>query len=195
MTPPWEALPEAVRSAIHELLAGEVVQATSQTGGFSPGIAARVRLAEGRRAFVKAVCEDWNPDSPGMLRREVAVASVLPEAAPAQRFLGWVDVAGFVALAFEDIDGRQPAIPWRPDELRAVLAAVDRLARALTPSPVAIDSLADAHADTFGGFTELRGASARWSGAAARSIRGSIAISTGSQAGRRSGRWPAPGSR
>ncbi len=163
---PWDALPEAVRSAIHELLAGEVVEATSQTGGFSPGVAARVRLADGRRAFVKAVCEDWNPDSPGMLRREAAVASVLPQAAPAPRFLGRVDVAGFVALAFEDIDGRQPAIPWRPDELRAVLAAVDRLARALTPSPVAIDSLADAHADTFGGFAELRDERAQGRGGA-----------------------------
>ena len=85
---PWDALPKAVRSAIHELLAGEVVEATSQTGGFSPGIAARVRLADGRRAFVKAVCEDWNPDSPAMLRREAAVASVLPEGAPAPRVLG-----------------------------------------------------------------------------------------------------------
>jgi hypothetical protein len=164
---PWDALPGAVRKALHQLLGAEVVEARSQTGGFSPGVAARVRLADGRRAFVKAVCADWNPDAPGMFRREAAVAAVLPEAAPAPRFLGRVEVDGFVGLAFEDIEGRQPAIPWRPAELQAVLAAVDRLARSLTPSPVRIDSLADAHADTFGGFAELRDERARTGAGAA----------------------------
>jgi Phosphotransferase enzyme family len=151
----WTALPASVRAAIAVLLGAEVVDATTQTGGFSPGVAARVRLADGSRAFVKAVCDEWNPDSPGMFRREATVAAVLPESAPAPRFLGQVEEDGFVVLAFECIDGRQPAIPWRPEELRAVLAAVADMAGALTPSPVAIGSLADVHADTFSGFAEL----------------------------------------
>jgi Ser/Thr protein kinase RdoA (MazF antagonist) len=43
-----------------------------------------------------------------------------------------------VALAFEDVDGRQPAQPWRADELDRVLAALADLAAALTPSPMPI---------------------------------------------------------
>ena len=47
------------------------------------------------------------------------------------------------ALAFEDIEGHHPVLPWREDELRLALAALSDLARALTPAPAGLPALAD----------------------------------------------------
>ncbi|GCB50951.1 hypothetical protein SNL152K_8298 [Streptomyces sp. NL15-2K] len=57
---PWAHLPEPVRDAVADVLGGPVVHAVTQPGGFSPGAATRVRTADGRRAFVKAVSGDAN---------------------------------------------------------------------------------------------------------------------------------------
>ena len=46
------------------------------------------------------------------------------------------DDRGWVLLLFEDVDGRHPAQPWRPDELDRVVAAMEDLAGTLTPSPL-----------------------------------------------------------
>jgi hypothetical protein len=74
-------------------------------GGFSPGVAVRLRLAGGRRVFLKAVGPEPNPDSPAMHRSEARVAAALPRAAPAARLLWLLDRHGWVALAFEDGGG------------------------------------------------------------------------------------------
>ena len=39
----WSGLPAGVRQDIEQLLGADVVEAESQQGGFSPGVAARVR--------------------------------------------------------------------------------------------------------------------------------------------------------
>jgi hypothetical protein len=57
-------VPAAVRHAIEQRVGGSVMQASTQPGGFSPGLAARLRLHDGRRFFVKAVSEMANPDTP-----------------------------------------------------------------------------------------------------------------------------------
>jgi hypothetical protein len=80
----------------------------SQPGGFSPGVAARLLLHGGGRAFVKAVGPDPNPDSPELHRAEARIAASLPAAAPAPRLLGCLDRDGWVVLVFEDIDGVPP---------------------------------------------------------------------------------------
>src|SRR5207249_8746585 len=49
----------------------------------------------------------------------------------------------WVALAFEDVAGHDPALPWRKDELERVLAAITDLAAALTPAPVDVDPFAE----------------------------------------------------
>nr|MDP9168965.1 aminoglycoside phosphotransferase family protein [Actinomycetota bacterium] len=53
--PPWSDLPASVRAGVEDLLGFPVVRAEPQGGGFSPGVAARVRGQAGQRAFVKAV--------------------------------------------------------------------------------------------------------------------------------------------
>jgi hypothetical protein len=145
-----------VKRAIEERIGGTVVEAITQSGGFSPGLAARVRTADGRRCFVKAVSELANPDSPGMHRREAEVVAALPRVAAVPRLLWSYDEDGWVALGFEDVDGHVPAQPWRDDELRLVVEGLHLLHDALTPSPIASTSAADGFATLIRGWEELR---------------------------------------
>lgn len=133
----WPDLPEQVRSWVEGVLGAPVVHAVTQPGGFSPGVAARLRCADGTRAFCKAVSSLANPDSPQSHRAEARIAAALPESAPVPRLLAAYDDGTWVALLFTDVDGRQPALPWREDELVRVLAMLGELAELLTPSPVA----------------------------------------------------------
>ncbi|MEV4115023.1 aminoglycoside phosphotransferase family protein [Nonomuraea sp. NPDC049695] len=132
----WAEVPAEVRASIEKLLAGEVVSATSQPGGFSEGVAARLRLADGRRAFVKAASALVAPGVARFHRREIEVSRRLPGEVPVPRLLDAYDDGTWVALVFEDIEGRLPAQPWQRDELDRVLAATTTLARVLTPSPI-----------------------------------------------------------
>ncbi|MGH3304063.1 MAG: aminoglycoside phosphotransferase family protein [Streptosporangiaceae bacterium] len=138
---PWQAIPGHLRDRVEDLLGARVLAAQTQPGGFSPGVAARLTLTGGGRAFVKAV-GDLNPDSPGIHRSEARIAAALPEGTPAPRLLGSVDTDGWVILLLEDIEGRMPAQPWRSDELVRVLDAMTGLAAALSPAPIEAPSAA-----------------------------------------------------
>jgi aminoglycoside phosphotransferase (APT) family kinase protein len=136
--PGWLDAPARLRDGVEKWLGSRVVAAISQPGGFSPGIAARLATADGRRVFVKAVGPQPNAFSPELHRRELATVPALQDFAPVPRLLWSHDEGpgGWVALAFEDIAGGTPAIPWDPRDLDRVLAAMGDLAEALTPSPV-----------------------------------------------------------
>ena len=135
----WDEMPKTVRSGIEEVLGAPVVAAESQPGGFSPGVAARVLLTDGSRAFVKAVTSERNADSPDIHRREALITVQLPESAPAPTFRGIYDDGTWVALVFDDVDGAAPRVPWEPDELTRVLLAIHEMSEALTPSPLAVE--------------------------------------------------------
>ena len=128
-----------MRRAIEERLESIVVEAVTQPSGFSPGLAARLRLDDGRRVFVKAVSEAANPDSPEMHRREARIVAALPASVPVPRLLWTYDEAGWVALAFEDVDGRHPGAPWTEGDLALVVEALKKMAVDLTPSPIATE--------------------------------------------------------
>ena len=183
----WTDLPRRVRSEVERWLGSEIVSAVTQPTGFSPGVAARLTAADGRRVFAKAVGPEPNADAPAFHRREIGIAASLPDAAPSPRLLWSYDEGplhnrhsregrpshnrhsreggnpgvgsparksthrhhsrvpqreldegdgGWVLLLFEDVDGRHPAQPWRPDELDRVVAAMEELAETLTPSPL-----------------------------------------------------------
>ena len=51
----WSGIPQRVRAAVEDWLGSPVVSAASQSAGFSPGAAVRLRTSDGRRVFVKAV--------------------------------------------------------------------------------------------------------------------------------------------
>lgn len=152
---PWTAVPAHLRLAVETHLGDRVTEAVTQPGGFSPGVAARLRLAGGGRAFVKAVGPEPNPDSPGIHRAEARVAAALPSGVPAPRLLASFDEDGWVVLLFEDVEGRQPVQPWVPAELDLVLGAVARLADSLTPAPVAVPSAAERLREEFRGWRTL----------------------------------------
>lgn len=132
---PWHALPSSVRTGIEDVLGGRVVEAESRPGGFSDGLAARLELADGRRAFTKAVDAGAAPGVAAFHRREVVVNGGLPYGVPVPRLLGSYDDREWVALVFEDVEGALPVQPWRGDELERVLHALTGLAERLTPSP------------------------------------------------------------
>lgn len=153
----WEQVPPAVRHGIESALGAPVAEAVTQRGGFSPGVAARVRLADGRRAFVKAVSAETNAGSPLLHRAEARNAAALPPSVPAPRLLAAHDDGTWVALAFEDVAGRQPHVPWRTGELARVLDAVGQLSRALSPAPAGLDAtcVTEAEAESFRGWERL----------------------------------------
>ncbi|MDQ6713077.1 MAG: aminoglycoside phosphotransferase family protein [Candidatus Dormibacteraeota bacterium] len=151
----WNELPDQVRRNLETRLGAGVLEARTQPGGFSPGVAARLKLADGRRAFVKAVSASINPDSPGIYRREAQIAAALPASVPTPHFLDALEDGDWIALMFEDIEGTTPHIPWRPEELERVLAAVTELTALLTPAPIAAELIADRMRVIFTGWRHL----------------------------------------
>ncbi|WP_433045134.1 phosphotransferase [Dactylosporangium sp. CS-033363] len=147
----WSDLPDKVRAAVEDLLGGPVVAARSQAGGFSPGTADRVVTAAGRRAFVKAVGTSLNPESPGLHRTEAAVVAKLPAGLPTPALLGVYDDGDWIALAFEDVEGRHPHTPWQHPEIEAALAAL----AALDVQVQGLPRLYDETAEDFTGWRNL----------------------------------------
>jgi hypothetical protein len=145
--PRWHELPAAARTHVERLLGGTVVTAQNCPGGFSPGFASRLTLADGRRAFVKAMDADTWPDEAVTHRTEATIAAALPATVPAPRLLGTFDDGHWVVLAFEHIDGAEPPQPWRSIDLHRVVAAV----RHLGPAPIALPR----DHPRLGGWTEL----------------------------------------
>ena len=165
----WEDVPDTIRATIEQRLEAPVARAVTRPGGFSPGLAARLELEDGRSVFAKAVGPEPNPDSPQFHRREAEIAATLPPETPAPRFLFSVeDVSGWIALVFQYIDGREPELPWRRDELERVLSALAELSGALTPSPVDAPSVAEHFDELFHGWrtiaAEQRPLSDAWAG-------------------------------
>jgi aminoglycoside phosphotransferase (APT) family kinase protein len=157
----WLELPARVRAAVEDWLESTVVSATTQPGGFSPGVAARLRTTDGRRVFVKVVGPEPLPSAPRIHRREASIVAALPAEAPVPRLLWSYDEGdgGWVALVFEDIEGWNPAQPWRMDELDRVLDALVALSATLTPSPVppaTVGTVSEWGVARRGGWRQLR---------------------------------------
>jgi len=146
---PWRSVPARVRRGIEERLGDRVVATRTRRGGFSPGLAAEVRTLGGDRLFVKAVGPERNPDAPSIHRREASIHGHLPAGVQAPR-MRWVwdeGPGGWVAVAFDLVEGRMPAVPWRPGELDRVLEALTRLSDLRAPAGPFRDAAHDfAHA-------------------------------------------------
>jgi hypothetical protein len=152
----WADLPERIREKVEAVIGGPVVQAASQSGGFSPGTADRVVTADGRRAFVKAVSTGLNTRSVELARAEAYVTARMPAEAPVPQLLAALDDGEWVVLIHEDIEGRHPRTPWVEDEIVAAARALRELAAAVTPSPVTGVPTAGQHlAQCFGGWARI----------------------------------------
>ncbi|MBK5306576.1 MAG: phosphotransferase [Frankiaceae bacterium] len=151
--PTYDVLPAAVRLWVDDALQSPVRSWTSETGGFSPGVAARVSCADGRRAFVKAVSAEVNPHSPGLHRSEAKVTAALPRELGAPALLATYDDGTWVALLLDEVDGRPPAVPWRADELAAALRALDRLSE--VPAVPGVPTAYEVLGEEFTGWAQL----------------------------------------
>lgn len=145
----WQDLPDRVRTVAESALGSPVAQDERQPGGFSPGLASRLVLADGRRVFAKAISADRNPRSPELYRREIAVMSALPDGLPAPQLRWSHDDDDWVMLVLDDIDGVMPDVPWRPEQLTRVLAALEQLADDLTPTPIPAMPIVDDLSENF----------------------------------------------
>ncbi len=143
----WENLPERVRAAAESALGASVVYDAPQAGGFSPGLASRLVLQDGRRVFAKAISAGRDPRSPGLYRREIDVMAALPATVPVPRLRWSYDDGDWVMLVLDDVDGRMPMQPWDHRELSRVLAALEELSDTLTPAPISATSIVDDLAD------------------------------------------------
>ncbi|WP_457965295.1 phosphotransferase [Arthrobacter sp. D1-29] len=153
----WTDLPVQVRAGIEEILGSPVVEASGQQGGFSPGTADRVRTAAGGRAFVKAVGRQLNEQSPGIHRKEAAVAAALPDGLPAPSLIGTFDDGDWVALVLSDVEGRHPQVPWRTQDVLLVLDALADIARAPVPPELEhLPRLEEGLDEAFRGWSRLR---------------------------------------
>jgi hypothetical protein len=148
----WADLPAKVRAAVEAELGVQIVSASSRRGGFSPGLASKLVAEDGREIFLKVVLASVNRESVAIHRREARIAAALPRVPEIPEFLWSLDDGGFVALAFEYVDGATPPLPWLRTDLERVLGALERLSDALTPSPIEVESAAD----------ELAPALSRW---------------------------------
>ncbi|MEU8224276.1 hypothetical protein [Kribbella sp. NPDC048915] len=132
---PYEKLPAAVRAWVERTLGSAVISAATQQGGFSPGTAARLVTASGRRAFVKAVGTTLNPKTPELFRLEITAVQAIGRLPMAPELYAVYDDGDWVGMLFEDIDGRLPAHPWEQADADRVLGALEDLTDALDPSP------------------------------------------------------------
>lgn len=136
--PAWSELPMAVRGRLEDALGAPVLAAVSQGSGFTPGFASRLRLADGRRVFVKAA-DAGTPWLLNSYRLEAAKLAVIPAAVPAPRLQLVLDepIGGtsWLILVFDDIEGQPPRRPWQPDEAASALGTAVIMAEALTPPP------------------------------------------------------------
>jgi hypothetical protein len=144
--PLWESLPDGVRSLVEGRLGARVVAAESAGTGFTPGLASRLVLDDGRSAFVKAAssADDRRHGWPlsDAYREEVRKLRRLPDGIGAPPLL-WhedrqIDGEQWIVEAFAWIDGQPPRRPWRSDELRLVLDKLVETAPLLTPAPSAL---------------------------------------------------------
>ncbi|MFI6073430.1 phosphotransferase [Actinoplanes sp. NPDC051343] len=152
----WADLPPEIQARAEQVVGDQVVEARSQTQGYSPGTADRVRTAGGRRAFVKAVSPAINEHSAILARQELRITAALPERAPTPRMIGGFDTGDWVVLILEDIAGRHPGLPWSDADIDTVLTGLDDLAAALTPSPLPdVPRAADHLARDFAGWERI----------------------------------------
>ena len=132
----WSQLPVALHTAAAELLSSPVVVAESCSGGFSPGSADRVILADGRRAFIKTANERRGPTHRYHLQ-EANIVAALPPGLPIAYSLGVVSDDEWIAAIYDDVDGEPPATPWKNTDIHAVLDSLSVIAAKPMPAEVA----------------------------------------------------------
>ncbi len=130
----WSQVPAGVVRALGQALDSAVIHASPPVGaGFGGQYAGDVRLADGRRVFVKAA-PPWIAYQASCLELEAAVLRRLPSSVPHCRPLARVSRDGWALLALEHVDGTMPGFPWSLEHLDAVYASCLALSRVRAPT-------------------------------------------------------------
>lgn len=133
----WPFLPPGLRALIERRCGSSVVEAVSQTAGYTPGFASVLVCADGSRHFVKAASLKAQRPVADAYREEARKLAALPGSVPAPRLLWSLD-DDWVVLGLEYVEGRAPRRPWRRPELDRVLDTLEDVADHLTPPPAAL---------------------------------------------------------
>lgn len=134
--PRWQDLPTALRDGLADLL-GEIVSADVQGGGFTPGLAARLQMADGQRVFAKGIPIE-HPLA-GKYRDEADTTRLLPPATPAPRLRWDGEVGNWVVLILDSLDARHADLSPGSSDVPRVVTMVAGLSETLTPCP-AVDA-------------------------------------------------------
>ncbi len=149
----WAHLPRFVRDLVEEQIGTSVVEARSQTSGFTPGFASVLVGADDSRHFVKAASVKAQRMFAESYREEARKLAALPDDVPAPRLLWTHDADDWVVLGIEHVEGHAPRRPWSADELDACLDMLTRTASATTPPPEGL--MLDTFADEFASWPAL----------------------------------------
>ncbi|MBI5877927.1 MAG: aminoglycoside phosphotransferase family protein [Chloroflexi bacterium] len=129
--PLWASVPPAVRAETAALLGSPVRRAARIWGGYGPTPTFRLRLADGRGAFFKAVDPSSNEFMHASYTREVRIyrelGGIIAPWAPV--FYGAFEQDGWRVALLEDL-GPQSVPPWTRSAVRGVARAVGEFHRA-----------------------------------------------------------------
>lgn len=134
----WSFLPPALRAWIERRCGSPVVEAISQTSGFTPGFASVLVCDDGSRHFVKAASVKAQRVFADSYREEARKLAALPASVPAPG-LQWHLDDDWVVLGIEYVEARAPHRPWQRDDLDAALDALEVVAAELTPPPAGLE--------------------------------------------------------
>ncbi|WP_165063345.1 phosphotransferase family protein [Marisediminicola senii] len=152
----WSDLPDELHRAVASILGSDVISASNQHHGFSPGSADRVITIDGYRAFVKAVHYGRNAYAAELHRREARVLAALPQSVHAPRLLHFHESDEWVALVLEDIDGGHPGAARDGSDISAVIDALASLPTVRGSSLRDLPNAADELAGEADGWAQLR---------------------------------------
>jgi hypothetical protein len=113
---------------------GEPAQVVEHAGGMSPGCATSLYFDSSRAIFVKAVSREINEGTVALFEFERDLLSRLPVVDYRSVLVDSYESAGWIALVFENIDGRYPRFDDQSD-FDAVHAVIARQTNELTPPP------------------------------------------------------------
>ncbi|WBB79664.1 aminoglycoside phosphotransferase family protein [Micromonospora sp. WMMD882] len=139
--PAWETLPAGLRAAVEARIDGKVRSAEVATAGFTRGFAGLLTSADGAAVFVKAASLTRQPHLVDWYAREAAILRRLPAGLPVPRPRWTLEAAGWFAIGQDPIDGRVPALPWRPADLAATLTTYAEVTAALAGPPAELVGL------------------------------------------------------
>ncbi|MEU4293526.1 phosphotransferase [Kribbella sp. NPDC026596] len=145
LRPDWDTLPPALHESLAVALGTEITAAAPPVAsGFTGGFAAPVRLADGRRVFVKAA--DDSMHAYHAYQREAEVVPQLPSAIRVPQIISTAHAVAqggaaasspprWFAVVSEWVEGRMPGRPWTGEDFELVTATCERIAEVMDPSP------------------------------------------------------------